>query len=223
MWMLAAFALALVAVGYWAFRQPARDRSPDGLAQTLGQGRDAHPAGEGVAPASPGGRPGRSKQAGDVVATGPQLTTTAPGPAPSAPPATTAAAPAPSAEPADGDVDRQRTAGAEAMDRALTALAARADQTDAAWQRLRAACPQTAASAPSGGDREWLAVAGAATQDWTASCPQAAPFLELLAQVRDGVCGAEESARRSWVLPGTRRELRARHRLEWSGWDGVCG
>jgi len=50
-------------------------------------------------------------------------------------------------------------------------------------------------------------------------CDQTFADIRRVAQdIRDGVVGAEESARRAGVYPGTLRDVRRRHRLDNPGW-----
>ena len=50
-------------------------------------------------------------------------------------------------------------------------------------------------------------------------CDQAFAEIRRVAQdVRDGVVGAEDSARRAGVYPGTLRDVRRTHRLDNPGW-----
>jgi hypothetical protein len=93
-----------------------------------------------------------------------------------------------------------------------------------AWQRFVEGCRLnvTRATAVAGvGDRDWIAFAGASvtTTRWTDACAEADSFFALARQVRDGVCVADYRARRTWVYPGTRRELRHKNRLGWDGWE----
>jgi len=42
---------------------------------------------------------------------------------------------------------------------------------------------------------------------------------ELSNAIRRGMADAEDAARRSWVYPGTRREIRQKYGMDWKGWD----
>lgn len=143
------------------------------------------------------------------------------------------------AEFAPSDIDERRRMGAEEFDRDMRALSARADQADIAWERFVAGChvdrtsitSVTASGAFAGvSSREWIGFAGAYAVSsstveitrWTEACAEAGTFFALFDHVRQGLCLAEDRARRASVYPGVRREIRERHRLEWSGWDRVC-
>lgn len=145
--------------------------------------------------------------------------------------------PAPAVE--ESDMDRRRRLGIEEFDAIVRELSRKADQADIAWERFRAGCREnisrvtsTAAAGAFAGvaDRDWLAFAGAwaassttvESRSWTEACAEAGTFFALFDQVRAGMCAAEDRARRASVLPGTRRDIRARYRLSWSGWDNVC-
>ena len=53
-------------------------------------------------------------------------------------------------------------------------------------------------------------------------CAEAQEFYALADEVKDGVCRADERARRAFVYPGTRRDLQSKFRLYWGGWDRAC-
>jgi hypothetical protein len=48
-------------------------------------------------------------------------------------------------------------------------------------------------------------------------CP--AGWITMLVRVSEGMQGAEEDARRAGVYPGTRRDIRKKYAMDWSGWD----
>jgi hypothetical protein len=127
----------------------------------------------------------------------------------------------------ESEVDVKRRLGAELFERQIVALASKADHADIAWSRFAAGCRAeiTTVTAVAGvADRDWIAVAGVSmtTTRWPDACADLGTFLALVQQVRDGMCVAEDQARRNWLYPGTRREIRHRYRLDWSGWDTVC-
>jgi len=127
----------------------------------------------------------------------------------------------------ESEIDIKRRVGTAYFEHQIASLAPRADQADEAWERYLAGCRQniTSVTAVAGvADRHWLTFAGVnitATQ-WTEACAEAGTFFALMRQVRDGVCRAEDDARRNWILPGTRRDIRHRYRLDWDGWDRAC-
>jgi hypothetical protein len=123
-----------------------------------------------------------------------------------------------------GDTDRQRQVGTAQLEADMAGLSARADEVDAAWSAYREHCRLAvrAAATPTG-SRAWFAYAwGSETARGAAACAEGTAFYALIDPIKDGICAAEEKARRSSVYPGTRGALRARYRLEWDGWDRVC-
>ncbi len=117
------------------------------------------------------------------------------------------------------DTDKTRAAGSARYDQAVRRLAEQADAIDDYWQRYRTSCRQRGTG---GHSREWFAllesvvvegslVPGCA--EWLTDLRQRASTLER-AQLE-----ADEAARRSDVYPGTRRDIRRRHRLDFVGWD----
>ena len=140
---------------------------------------------------------------------------------PAAVPAVLAPAPAPAAAPAalrdEGTVETLRARGIREFEAAVTRLASEARAVDSAYARFKESCP-TASPADTDGSREWFGLLDGAAV--TGSC---APLLDemrrLGAPIEAGMLAAQEAARKAWVLPGTMREIRRRHTMEWSGWD----
>lgn len=127
----------------------------------------------------------------------------------------------------ESETDRRRRIGADYFERQIVVLASKADQADIAWSRFAAGCRQeiTTVTAFAGvADRDWIAVASVSvtTTRWPDACADLGTFLALVQQIRDGMCVAEDRARQDWIYPGVRRDIRHRHRLDWSGWDTVC-
>ena len=122
------------------------------------------------------------------------------------------------ARPSDSEL--RRSIGTTRYSTELAAVANRASALDAAWASYRSACRIT--SVPAAGSREWFALYDAASSLHRAA-PQCVNALNTLQNEADGigaaVLAAEESARRDDVYPGTRRELRGRYRLDYTGWD----
>jgi hypothetical protein len=212
---------------------PAPDPSQSAIAQNLRQRREPPPRTEVVYVPVPA-QPGETLR---VEASLPPVDTV-PNSAPATPlpfaivredsraPESLAVAPM-EQESLETEVDVRRRIGAQTFERQVAALANKADQADVAWQRYREGCRMnlTSVTAVAGAaDRDWLVVAGVnvTTQTWTEACAEAGTFFALVRQVRDGMCTAEDGARQSWVLPGTRRDLRHRYRLDWDGWDSAC-
>jgi hypothetical protein len=136
-------------------------------------------------------------------------------------------APSPIEERQESEVERRRRLGTEEFERAMVLLQRKADEADIAWERYVQGCRQNVVSATAVAgvaDRDWIAVAGANVTSswWTEACAEAGTFYALFRQVKTGMCLAEDNARRSFVYPGTRRELRRKYRLDWDGWDDAC-
>lgn len=138
-------------------------------------------------------------------------------------------------EDVESETDLRRRVGTEDFARTVASLSARADEADIAWHRYSEGCrlnvlgvtTRTAAVAGAG-DREWFVVAGVAStstvtlSQWTEACAEMGTFIARISHVHAGMCEAEDRARRSSILPGTRRGIRQRYRLEWWGWDHYC-
>ena len=137
--------------------------------------------------------------------------------------------PSPSPAAADAaltDTERQRRAGAARLEAEMAALSELADSAGAAWRRYVAACPwkiKTMAVGAAGG-REWFddAWPGSRSTGQTRECAEAEQFFALADEVKHGICRADERARQAFVYPGTRRDLQAKFRLYWGGWDRAC-
>lgn len=116
------------------------------------------------------------------------------------------------------DLDRRN--GAARFEQSMQSARQRADQLDQQWQRLQSNCLMTLA----GGDAErpWFVLRDT-RPTFTSADPWCATFATDLQQaVRQFGTFMSESAdgaRRSGVYPGTIRDARRRHRLDWSGWD----
>jgi S1-C subfamily serine protease len=119
------------------------------------------------------------------------------------------------------DSDRARAQGEQAYARVLEWADRNGAQLDAYWSKYAGAC---VASSSHGGDRPWFAVFDdqgvRITATSTLNCQS---WLETLqsnaAPIREALEKAGEAARQSGVYPGVLRELRRRHRMNWSGWD----
>ena len=116
--------------------------------------------------------------------------------------------------------DNTRRDGEAQLERALQALAQRAEQIDARWKRLRENCPM---SPPSGdAQREWFPARDRAPTFQGSNMSCATYFSDLqtyLTEFSAVMSQAGENARRAGVYPGALREARRRYRLDWSGWE----
>jgi S1-C subfamily serine protease len=137
--------------------------------------------------------------------------------------ATAGATPAGQMVPAGSDTstgDDLRAAGEAEYERLVAAIARSADTYDEQWARFSREC--LSARAQPAGDRGWFALWEPTFSD-SAVSPACARFFrdfkEAAGAVRDRMLQADEAARRAGVYPGTRREIRARYRLAWDGWD----
>jgi hypothetical protein len=135
----------------------------------------------------------------------------APARAPSLPTAT-------SSEGSAADITRRT--GERRFEQAMQAAAQRAAQLDTQWTRLVADC--LAPPATGDADRAWFVLRDrpAALKVPVTRCAVWAE--DLTSYVREFAAfmtQANDDARRAGVYPGSVRETRRRHRLDWSGWD----
>jgi hypothetical protein len=113
-----------------------------------------------------------------------------------------------------------RSQGLAFFERVVTDAARRADSLDDYWERFSKVC--LTRPVRTGGDRPWFAI-------WERGFPPdvVAPscvndfdsFRDHADAIRARLTQADETARRAGVYPGSRRDLRARYRLDWDGWD----
>ena len=116
--------------------------------------------------------------------------------------------------------DDAREEATRAYEQALTLLARRADALDLDWPRFKSACY----GGPIRGsfDREWYALYDPRAMPGmvTPGCEGALADLRRIADgIRAEMASQDEAARRAGVLPGVQRDIRARLRLEYSGWS----
>ena len=119
------------------------------------------------------------------------------------------------------DSDDQRTRGEQDYTRILEWAAKSATELDTYWSRYAGTC---VAAARSTGDRAWFAVyETAGVTLGTNTSVNCGSWLDTVrtnaGRIRDEMEKAAETARQRGVYPGTVRDLRRRHRLQWSGWD----
>lgn len=117
--------------------------------------------------------------------------------------------------------DAQRNAGQVEYERNVMALARRADQIDGAWQNFQRNCLVNPANT---GDaqRPWFTVRDAPPTFKTADMWCANTLDDLGGYVREFarvMREAGEQARRAGVYPGVLRDVRRKHRIDWTGWD----
>jgi S1-C subfamily serine protease len=117
-------------------------------------------------------------------------------------------------------VDTNRSTGEARFQQAMQMAAQRADQVDAQWKRLQSNCMVNPAT--SDAQREWFVLRDQNVSFKTADagCSSfAADLREYVRQFSTFMAQAGEDARRAGVYPGSLRDARRRHRLDWSGWD----
>jgi S1-C subfamily serine protease len=120
-----------------------------------------------------------------------------------------------------GAGDEMRARGEQAYEQVLAWAAQTGQQLDAYWDRYASTC---VTSSNRSGDRAWFAVLEpngvrinpAATincQSWLETVQSnALPIKATIDQAAD-------AARRSGVYPGVLRDMRRKHKLDWTGWE----
>ena len=109
----------------------------------------------------------------------------------------------------------------QAFEGSMARLSMQVTAVDAAFSRYREMCLGPRAMESSGGP-SWLGIWNGSTPppESRDECePILAAALRLAEQVQRGVRTAEDGARRSRVLPGVRRQIRAQYGMDWMGWD----
>jgi S1-C subfamily serine protease len=119
------------------------------------------------------------------------------------------------------DSDQGRARGEQAYAQVMEWADRSSTQLDAYWDKYAGSC---VSSSSRSGDRPWFAVFepnGVRINPMSSLNCQS--WLETLqsnaAPIRAEVERAGEAARHSGVYPGVLRDLRRRHRMNWSGWD----
>lgn len=121
-----------------------------------------------------------------------------------------------------GAADDLRRQGLQRYEQVVQTLALRADETDALWERYRAACSGSTAAARSTGAHPWLSLLenSAFRGDPRPSCRQwATDIADIGARINDAMLQSQDDARRAGVFPGAARDIRRKHRMDWPGWD----
>jgi hypothetical protein len=121
--------------------------------------------------------------------------------------------------PSEGDLARVQ--GEQSYAQVMEWAARNSQQLDVYWEKYASSC---VSSSSRSGDRAWFAVFepnGVRINPLSSFNCQS--WLDTLAQnaapIRVEVEKAGEAARHSGVYPGVLRDLRRRHRMNWSGWD----
>jgi S1-C subfamily serine protease len=122
-----------------------------------------------------------------------------------------------SGRPATTGSDAAREEGVKTYEQAMAGLARTADGLDESWRNFRSSCYEGRIAAGSL-QREWFALWDQRAMQGVVSpgCEGAFASIRGVARdVREGVLNAQEAARRAGVYPGTLRDVRRRHRLEY--------
>src|SRR5262245_11828950 len=120
-----------------------------------------------------------------------------------------------------GDGDQTRTKGEQSYARVMEWADRSSAQLDAYWEKYAGSCVSSASRT---GDRPWFAVFEShgirLNRMSSLNCESWLDTLESNATpIRVEVEKAGEMARQSGVYPGVLRDLRRRHRMNWTGWD----
>ncbi len=124
-------------------------------------------------------------------------------------------------QPAEAEGSEElRDGGEAAFEQVVADAARRADALDDYWTRITHGClPKVP---PGSGDREWFVVFEPSFPRDSVN-PACADmfhdFLQATSMLRTRMSDADDAARRAGVYPGTRREIRSKHRLAWDGWE----
>jgi S1-C subfamily serine protease len=124
-----------------------------------------------------------------------------------------------SARPGVSETDAAREQATQAYEQAVTALARRADALDDHWRRFTAACYE--GRIVGAFDRDWFAMYEPRAMQGAVrpGCDYAFRDARQVADaIRAELAAIEEQARRADVLPGVRREILRRLRLDYAGW-----
>ncbi len=120
---------------------------------------------------------------------------------------------------ARSDTDIAREQGTRRYQQVVEAAARQAAQLDSYWVRIKTNCSVRVVP---GHDREWFGLwdGRASLTSPDASCSSAIREMEELAgEIRTVMAGAQEDARRAAAHPGELREIRRRHRMDWTGFE----
>ena len=104
-------------------------------------------------------------------------------------------------------------------EQAMTQIARRADALDDYWRSFVTACYRGQVAGSFG--RGWFAIFDQRAMQGAVAPGCEGEFADLQTrarEIRDAVLAADEAARRADVLPGVRRDLRQRDRLDYAGW-----
>jgi hypothetical protein len=128
------------------------------------------------------------------------------------------------ADPLDrpSDADTTRTAGAQQFERVAAGLRSYVDRYSRMVERFRDVCVHEQVAGADVRSFTWQQASALVTDDRVVAT-ECLQFRAEIVQLRDGIRealgAAEEEARKAGVYPGTLRDLRQRHGLDWDGWD----
>ena len=144
------------------------------------------------------------------AASAPQQQAEAPTPAP--PPAPSAAGPSES--------DARRTIGLQHYEASLAALEMSAAELDSGWSNYKTSCKITSVPGGQSHERFNLYDPGSPLHRTATYCADALGQIEQRARAMNAsMAAAAELARQSGVFAGELRTIRARHHLDYAGWD----
>ncbi len=116
---------------------------------------------------------------------------------------------------------RTREEGVRAYDREVSAMAAKADQIDALWQKHRDFCQGTiAVTVGNAFGREWFGIYSTINAADTPECKMMIQDMQsLAAAIDDGMETAWEKAHRAGVYPGQMRAVQQKYLMELDRWN----
>jgi hypothetical protein len=125
-------------------------------------------------------------------------------------------------QPATSDTEGARERGIEQFTTAVRTFARQADEIDTWWRRYRSGCAGKG-SGGAGNGRDWFGVWAdpvVMNNESVAECRALlGEVINLSARISAGMQQAGENARRAGVYPGTARDIRRKHAMDWPGWD----
>jgi S1-C subfamily serine protease len=116
--------------------------------------------------------------------------------------------------------DALRDQGTKTFEQTMAVLAHRADQLDDYWRRFKTACYEGRVGGSF--DREWFAIWDQRAMQGAVSPGCGPAFGDVRRQAEDlkaQIMAADEAAREADVLPGVRRDMRRKLRLDGPAWD----
>jgi hypothetical protein len=130
--------------------------------------------------------------------------------------------PTPLNVPAKSAADEARELGTVQFEMIVRAAARQADAIDRYWQQYQTKCPGAPAPRVLDG-RDWFGIWANSSTVGTSTAPRCplarAELVVAASKIRDAMKAAEEAARTAGVNPGTVRDIRRKHAMEWSNWD----